>query len=278
VHLREQEVSLALQLQDAATLRVEVGDASELEQMNAEIQLAEAESRLEDARRQFQNARYTLFNVVGLDPEEQRYEIEFPDTLVYIDAGIDQGQVMARLDDQPELQSANRSVDAAALGVKQTRSALLPAISFDYYTQDYGSGFDWHGFQIGLKVPLWLIPNYKGNIRKAQAEAQTWQWRRDAVALVLKKQAEQAWHGYETSKNKIDRYRTTTRARSNELLRLTLEGYRMGEVGLLALLETQRTYLTSQQRFYDALHDYYYQLIELERFLGNDIVFNPAYE
>ena len=119
VHLREQEVGLARQLLDAATVRVEVGEASELEQMKVEIQLAEAQSSLEEARRQFQNARYTLFNVVGLDPEVQRYEIAFPDTLVYLDLGIDQRQVLARLDHQPELLSVTRSVDAARLGIKQ---------------------------------------------------------------------------------------------------------------------------------------------------------------
>ena len=155
---------------------------------------------------------------------------------------------------------------------------MLPALTVDFYAQDYGTGFDQHGFQVGLKIPLWVFPNYKGTLRQAKAEAQTWQWRREAVALDLKKQAEQAWHSYEASKRTIDRYRTTVQARSDELLQLTLEGYRVGELDLLVLLDTQRTYLASQQRYYDALRDYYFQLIDLERLLGEDIVFNPVYE
>lgn len=278
VHLRSQEVRLADELLAAAAVRVEVGEASGLEQMKAEVQRAEAQSSLEDARRQFQNARYDLFNLVGLDPDAQRYEIVFSDTLVYIDVAIDQAQVLARIDVQPELQSAARTLDAAHLGVKQTRSSLLPALQFDIYPQDFGEGYDRFGFQVGLRLPLWVVPNYRGSLRMAKAEVQQQAWQQQAVYLDLKKRVEQAWHGYETSKQVVDRYRTIVRARSEELLARTQEGYLLGELDLLTLLDTQRTYLASELRFYDALRDYYFQLIDLERFLGEDLVFNPAYE
>lgn len=277
VHLRTEEVRLSEQLVEAATVRVEVGEASELELMKAEIQAAEAQSNLEDARRQFQDARYALFTVVGLDPDQQRYEIAFPDTLVYLDVAINQSDVLGRLGQQPALRSARRHQEAARLGIKQTRSALLPALTVDLYQQDFGSGFDQYGFQVGLKLPLWLVPNFRGEMRQARAEAQQWAWREDAVFLDLKQQAEQAWHGYETAQQTIDRFRTTVQPRSDELLRRTLEGYRLGEIDLLALLDTQRTYLAAQLRYYETLRDYYHQLIDLERFLNQDIVFNPAY-
>lgn len=277
MHLRREEVLLARVLQEAASVKVEVGEASELELMKAEIGLAEAETSLEGAGQQFQNARYALFNVVGLDPEEQHYEIQFPDTLVYIDLDIDQERALQRIDVQPEMQSAEMNREAARLGIRQTRSALLPALKIDLYRQDYGAGFDPFGFQVGLRVPLWLFSDHRGRMRTARAEAQRWSWRRQAVSLDLKKEIEQVWHGYETSKRAIERYNTAVSGRADELLRLTQEGYRIGELDLLTLLDTQRTYLASQQRYYDALRDYYFHLIDLERYLGEDIVFNPAY-
>lgn len=277
LHLRLEEVRLARALQDAASVRVEVGEASELELMKADIGLAEAESKLEAASQQFQNARYALFNVIGLDPEEQVYEIHFPDTLAYINITIDQEHALQRIAVQPEMQSAVMNQEAARLGIRKTRSALLPGLKVDLFRQDYGTGYDQFGFQVGLSVPLWLFSNHRGRMQMARAEAQRWSWQQQAVSLDLKKEIEQVWHSYETSKRTIERYQTAIRGRADELLRLTQEGYRIGELDLLTLLDTQRTYLASQQRYYDALHDYYFHLIDLERYLGEDIVFNPEY-
>lgn len=278
VHLRTEEVELGRQLLAAATLRAEVGEASELDRMKAEIGLAGAESNLEEAQRQFQNARYALFHAAGLDPEAQRYDVVFPDTFVYLDRAIDQARVMARIDARPELRSAVRAVDAARLGVRHARSTLLPALQLDVYPQDLGTGYRHYGFQIGLKLPLWVVPNFRGQLLGARAEVQAQTWAEAGVRLDLKRQAEEAWHGYETSRRTIERYRTTVRSRIDELLRLTLEGYRIGEIDLLALLDAERTYLSGQLRYYDALRDYYHHLIDLERFLGEDIVFASSPE
>ncbi len=275
VHLREQEVVLSEGLQQAVAVRTEAGESSGLDQIKAEIQLAEAQSNMEEAHRQFQNARYALFNVIGLDPADQRYQIQFPDTLVYFQAGISQEQAMGRLESQPELRGAARMLDAARLGVRQTRSRLLPDIRLDYYPQDYGGGFKSYGFQVGLKIPLWFMLNHRGEMQMARARQQSQVWEQKGIYLDLKKQVEQAWHSYEISERALRRYHETVRERAEELLRLTREGYQMGELDLLTLLDTQRTYLSSQKRYYDTLHDYYFYLIDLERFLGEDLVFNP---
>ena len=49
--------------------------------------------------------------------------------------------------------------------------------------------------------------------------------------------------------------------------------YQLGGLDLLTLLDTQRTVIQSQQRYYDTLRIYYHALIEMERVLGQDLVF-----
>lgn len=169
-------------------------------------------------------------------------------------------------------------MQAAELGIKQTRRSLLPNLQVDVYPQDFGSGYDNFGFQVGISLPIWVIPNYRGQVRQAKAQVQQEAWNRTAVYLDLKKQAEQAWHGYMASRQTIERYRDVVRDRSRELLARTQEGYRLGEIDLLTLLDTQRTVLASEQRFFDALRDYHYRLIELERFLDRDLVFERTRE
>ena len=272
VHLREREVRLAVNLTEAAQIRVDVGEASELELIKGEIQRSEANSSLDEAMLESQNARYQLFSLIGIDPDQQLYSIQFPDTLVYIDAQISQADVMNLLDAQPELRSADKFLDASRAGVKKTRTTLLPSFQFDYYPQDFGAGYNRRGFQIGLRLPLWLN-NYRGEMQVAKAALQHETWKKQAVYLDLKKRAEQAWHGYESSKRTIDRYAENVQARAETLLARTQEGYQLGEIELIILLDTQRTYLASELRYYAALKEYYYHLIDLEQFLGRDLVY-----
>lgn len=55
---------------------------------------------------------------------------------------------------------------------------------------------------------------------------------------------------------------------------MTQKGYSLGELDLLTLLEAQRTYLRTQETYYQTLRDYYLTVIDLERYLQTDIIFN----
>ncbi|WP_456429015.1 TolC family protein [Rhodocaloribacter sp.] len=277
VRLRREEVTLMEDLIRAVRTRMEVGEAAEIDLMKAEIEQAEAQNNLAEAEKVLHTARYVLFRVIGLDPDEQSYEIRFPDTLRFFPVEIDQASVLARLKAQPALLAADRDLEAARVRLKEEKSALLPRINFQYYPQDFGRGYRNYGFQVGLSLPLWLPFNHRGRMGTARAREQDQVWRRQGVLLRMKNEIEQAWHNYDTSLHTIRRYQQVVRLRSAELMQRTREGYRLGELDLLTLLDTQRTYLNSQKRYYDVLHEYYRNLIELERFTGEDIVYNPEY-
>ncbi len=276
VHLRQEEVALLEQLREAARARMAAGLATGLEVTRTEIQLADARSRLETARRDFLQARYVLFRAIGLDPEAQRYDLVFPDTLTYVAVEIPQEAVLERLDQLPELHGRQARLQAARAIVRQARVSLLPQLQLDIYPQDYGNGYRFIGFQLGISLPLGFLPGYRGRVREARALYETRRWELEDLRLQLKQQAEQAWHGYQTARIVVERYARQIRDRSRALLRRLQRGYRLGEISLIELLDAQRLVLESEQRYYEALRDYYHQLIELERFLGRELTFiNP---
>lgn len=272
-HLTNEQVKLARNLESAASTRYEVGESSQIDVMQAEVQLSEAQNDLSDAQRRIMNARYSLFNVIGLDPDQQRYNLEFPDTLAYVNIDINQDSVLSRLPDHPEIKLQNYRIDAARYGIREMRSSYLPKIRMDYYRQDFGNDYNFNGFEVGLRIPLWFAVNQGGQLQTAKANYREQKWSYQETFLRIKKLSEQAWHSYASSQSIIERYHTQIRTRSSELLDLTQEGYRAGEMDLLTLLQAQRTYLDSQRRYYAALHEYYLQLIELEKYLQADIVF-----
>jgi len=274
VHLRKEQLKLSNRLYNSALLRLEAGEASELELMKADIQKAESQNDLDEANRLMHVARYNLFRVIGMDPEKQRYDIHFPDSLKYIDVDVDQEKALHTLEMQPEYLSFTHKLNSASSGVKEAWSSFLPNLNFSYYVEDFGSGMDYYGYEVGFSFPLWFPFNQSKYIQQAKANRRSVEWQQRDIFLEMKRQVEIAWHSYEKSKKTIKRFHERVRVKAAKLRDLTMDGYAAGEVDLLTLLEAQRTYLGTEKRYFGALREYYLRIIELEKFLQTDLIFN----
>lgn len=271
--LREQQLKLSTELFNAVYTQFETGMGNGMDLTKAELQVAEANNDIDDARRQLHQARYSLFFLMGLPPENQKYTIEFMDTLRSNDVEISQITALSVLTEQPAFQSSVKQLDAFDYYLKEAKSNVLPDIRFNLYKQDYGTGFNFNGFEVGLSFPLWYALEQKGNVRINRIRHQEIQWKQKEIRSLVKEQIEHAWHSYEVSRSVIKRYDATIRSKAEKLQALTLSAYRLGEVDLLNLINAQQIYLNSQQRYLSALHDFYVQLVELERFLDLELVY-----
>jgi len=272
-HLAAERVDLFTSLRNAAQARSDLGESSRIDAMQADLQLNEALNSRDRALQELMDERYNLFETIGLDEEQQTYDISFPDTLQYVNIAVNQDDVMNSVQFHPQLERISEQRVAASYRTKAAKSGYLPDINLKYYRQDFGSGFDFDGFEIGFTVPLWFGINQSNEVQQSKASERTLEWRYIEEQLFVKKQAEQAWHGYETARTNIDRFQASIQEKSRELVDMTQRGYRLGELDLLTLLEAQRTYLRTQQSYYETLRDYYLRVIELEKFLQTDIIF-----
>lgn len=271
--LREQQLKLSTELYNAVYTQFETGMGNGMDLTKAELQVAEANNDIDDARRQLHQARYSLFNLMGLPPENQKYTIEFMDKLRSNNVEISQITALSVLTDQPAYQSTVSQLNSSGYYLKEAKSNILPDIRFNLYKQDYGTGFNYNGFEVGLSFPLWYGLEQKGNIRINKIRQEEIQWKQKEIRSGVKEQIEHAWHSYEVSRSTIKRYDETIRSKAEKLQSLTLSAYRLGEVDLLNLINAQQIYLNSQQRYLLALHDFYAQLVELERFLDLELVY-----
>lgn len=271
--LRNQQLKLVTELYNAVYAQFETGMANGIDLTKAELQVAESNNDIDDARRQLHQARYSLFNLMGLPPENQKYTIEFMDTLRSNDVQISQITALAVLTDQPSYKSSERELDAAKYFLKEAKSNILPDIRFNLYKQDYGTGYNFNGFEIGLSFPIWYPLQQRGRIKMNLARQDEIQFKQKGIRLDIKMQLEQAWHSYEVSRMTIRRYDETIRNKAEKLQTLTMNAYRLGEIDLLNLINAQQIYLNSQQRYLLALRDFYIQLVELEKYLGKELVY-----
>ncbi|MDR9415699.1 MAG: TolC family protein [Gracilimonas sp.] len=272
--LAGERVRLFENVREAAQARSDMGESSEIDAMQADLQLQEARNNSETIFKEIMNARYDLFQTIGLDPEEQTYDIGFPDTLSYINVDIDQEEVMEQLEHHPKLKQLKKQVEASNFGKKLAKSSYLPNLNLTYYRQDFGNDYDFYGFEVGVSIPLWFAGNQAQKVQQTHAIQNATEWKYLDSRLLIKKKAEQTWHSYESAKKNIDRFLENIQAKSLELVQMTQKGYSLGELDLLTLLEAQRTYLRTQESYYQTLRDYYLTVIELERFLQSDLIFN----
>jgi cobalt-zinc-cadmium efflux system outer membrane protein len=270
---RQNQLKLAQELYNAVYTKFETGMGNGIDLANAELKLDEAKNDLDQSDWILHKARYGLFYAMGLPPEEQQYSIQFSDTLSAKNIEISQIFALAVQEKQPDYLASQMEFSAAEYFLKEARSNILPDIRFNFYKQNYGDGFNFSGFDIGLRIPIWYPFDQKGKIEIAYARQDEIQWKQQEIKLTMKKQIEYAWHNYSVSRSIVNRYNSTMKDKAAELQSLTLRAFQLGEIDLLNLLNAQQIFLASEQRYLSALRDYYMQLAALEIYLEEDLVF-----
>lgn len=267
------EIESAIQLKNAVATRLAVGQSSEMDLLKAEIEYANIKNKLNQMERDFHTFRYGLFELIGMKPGEQKYSVSFPDSLVFIDFVLDQTSMMKRVSEQPEHQQAILAVNSGEQGINASWSSLLPNIRLQYYQQDILGMYDTYGYEIGLTIPLWFWTEPQSEIREAYARKNELFWQKEQVKQKLKKEIELAWHNYDISKKSILLFKNQIRDKSKRLFDMTFVAYQSGSIDLLSFLDTQRRHYQDQRAYLELLKDYYFRLIDLEKFLPEEIVF-----
>ncbi|HDR05061.1 MAG TPA: TolC family protein, partial [Candidatus Marinimicrobia bacterium] len=170
LRLRHRELNLAQLFQKAVEERIVAGISPEFERIQAEIQLAQAKNSYEEARWTFHSQRYELFTLIGLDADEQGYDIQFPDSLIYTRLKIPQKDALDGVVNQPLMRYYELLEKIADKEISLAKSQLLPDLSVGIFTQDINGESRKKGFEAGLSLPLWYPLVQKGQTSKARAE------------------------------------------------------------------------------------------------------------
>ncbi|WP_372948043.1 TolC family protein [Mariniphaga sp.] len=272
---RQNQLKLAQELYNAVFTKFETGMANGIDLTNAELRLEEAKNDLDQSEWILHKARYGLFFSMGLPEEEQLYNITFSDTLMATNLEIPQIEALLKQKDHPRYLATQHELQATYFFLKEAKSNYLPDLNLSLYKQNLGigDGYNFKGFEVGLRIPIWFPFEQKGKINQATARREEINWKQKEISLEIKQQIEYAWHNCEVSRSIINRYNLTMKEKATHLQNLSLRAYQLGEIDLLNLLTSQQTYLTSEQRYLESLRDYYLQLVALEKYLGQELVY-----
>jgi cobalt-zinc-cadmium efflux system outer membrane protein len=277
VQLAQESIAMAERLNEAVQMRSRAGMATGMDELKAELQVQSSQNKRSLAVQKMHEARYNLFTQMGLNTDEQSYGISFTDSLVFFESKINQDELLERLENQPGIMVEDRQIAMREFEVKAAKAAYLPDFSVSVFRQDFGNGFDFSGIEAGVKVPLWFFINQKPTVDAARMNVKARKEVRRGMLLSLKEKNEIAWHGYQQARETINRYKEVQEQANEELMMLTRSAYENGEIDLLELLDTQRSYLNFRQEYLTALINYYQRVIELEQFVRADIAFKQQF-
>ena len=229
--------------------RVEAGANSPIDEQRAQLQQVNAETELAQAQRAAEAARATLERYLGRPLNESL------DAAWYERVGGYGPQEPVRADGTLALAIARADVSAAEARVRLARSQRVPDLTVSAGTRRLTATKD-QAMVFSVSVPLPIFNNGRASVNQALAERD----RVDAQRRVALFEAEQA-----ITAARADRDRAAAAVRASgpalaaatESARIARLGYGEGKFDQIVLLDAERTLLDTRRAAVDALAQYH---------------------
>jgi outer membrane protein TolC len=183
----------------------------------------------------------------------------------------------AAMKDSPDLRAAQETVRQEVFGTQAARSALLPALSFDYFFGINANQFALHNreglnnlgsvVQAQLTLPVWTWGAARSKVR--QAELRLRQAKNDLA--LAHRQLLATLHSFYLEAQAASSQAASLRQSldlSEESLRLALLRYQAGEAAALEVVDAQTTLVQARNSYDDGLVRYRLALAGLQTLTG----------
>jgi cobalt-zinc-cadmium efflux system outer membrane protein len=236
-------------------IRLKVGDVAAVDFIRIEVESLKAQGDQDQARTALNQARADLLLLLGWP--ENSLEISVVETWPEAAPEIvltGQDQLVGRaLERRPDMRAARVRIAQAKKMLTLAQRQLIPDVTISaFYDQDQGNQFPRTG-GVGISVPIPLFYQQKGEISQARvgltsAELALKQAEQGVRAEVMKASA--SWQ----SADAIARRFETSVVKRIETLRKAQEiAYQKGAVGVLDLIDAERSYKAIMLDYYTAL-------------------------
>ncbi|MBJ6723717.1 TolC family protein [Geomesophilobacter sediminis] len=278
VAVAEQNLALSNRLLEVARQRFAEGDIPELEVNLARVEVARSEERKSRAEREVDPARQRLLALLGLPAAEP---VGFSGSLTYAGAWQDlaalKRQALARRTDLKALSLETAKGDAE---VTLAEAERYPDLTLGISYQRENTGFEIGGAQgmnrdnlisLKLSVPLPIFDNNRAGIMEARARRSAAESRYRSGRQTVERDVEVAFSALRSAERSVSLNREVVLPQLEENLKLTEEAYRLGEVGILSVLEEQRKFYEVTQGYLAAQHELQTAVVRLESAVGGTV-------
>ena len=279
IALVDRSIVLNRQLLDVTRERLTAGDIPELEMNLVKVELARSEGAKIAVEKTSLESHARLWTIMGLPlgklpaiSGELKSSISLTKTLADLkqlahaqrpdvkaleaekernDADI----VLARSEAVPNL--------TAGLAVKRDTTSIEVG-GVEVKDTDYTIGFK-------LSMPIPVFDKNQAGVQEARAKRSSTESRLLAASRNVEREVETAYASYLNSEKVLSLYKTNIIPQLEENLTLSQEAYRLGEVGILAVIQEQKKFFDVSEGYLMALHDRQAALVKLETAVATEL-------
>jgi cobalt-zinc-cadmium efflux system outer membrane protein len=264
---------------DLTKVRYEEGAINEADLARVEVTKLEADQAVDQAIQAVRDARAQLAFLLGVrgripelvakEPELERFAVPPGLAAPSVDALL----AVAR-EGRPDLAAALRQRDRAETALALARRQRVPdvSLSFNYLQQGTTPASTTPPtFTFGVSIPLPLLYQQQGEIRRAEADLSSQSLAAAKVEAQVAADVDGALADWQSAGNLARRMEGGLLERARRARDLVEIQYRKGAASLLELLDAQRTFIAISAEYRQDLGAYWTAVFRLEQAVGRSL-------
>ena len=266
IEILQESLQLVEQLRNRIQVRVEVGEAGRLELIRADSEFVTARSAANSSRLQYISALAQFRTTVGstLDPSiEVEGKLDETVALPPLDSlreqALNQHPAMAFVRAEIKRLEANVSYEVAQ---RRPQPQVLAEIERPPDSPSY---------RVGVSIPINLWNRREGPIAEASAQVRIAAAQARNRELEFVSALESAYARYNLANQHLDAFEQGLLREANEAVRAAEVAYRLGERGILEVIDSQRVLRTVRLDFLSTQHDRQSALVDLDELRAVDL-------
>lgn len=277
--LTDRSIELNRQLLEVTKDRLAAGDIPELEMNLAKVELTRSEGTRIEVERTLLQLRARLFSFMGLPSGETPAITGRLDSSPFPDKGLADFKQLA-LANRPDLKALEAEKARGDADIFLAQSEAIPNLtaglvfSRDTTSMDIGGveGKD-TAYTIGLKLsmPIPVFDRNQAGIQEARTKRSSSEIHLSAAIRNVELDVETAYASFQNAGEVLSLYTSNIIPQLEENLRLTQEAYRLGEVGILSVIQEQKKFFEVSDGYLTALHARLLAFVKLESAVATDI-------
>lgn len=250
------------QLLQIARERFGAGEIAELDVNLAKVETARSAGRNIEVERELVPLQQRLLSLMGASSMEN-LRLAAPSETKSITANLAELKTLA-LDKRPDLWAATAEKNKGEAEVSLAEAERLPNVTA-------GIGIGWErsvtslggleerntDYLIGLKlsVPITVFDRNQAGIKEALAKKSSAEIRQQFIRQNIEREVESVYWRLTTAEKSLNIYAREIIPQLTENLKLVQEAYRLGEVGILAVIEEQKKFIEVNDSYLTALYN-----------------------
>jgi cobalt-zinc-cadmium efflux system outer membrane protein len=236
-------------------IRLKVGDVAAMDFIRIEVESLKAQGDLDQARAALNQARADLLLLLGWP--ENSVEISAREAWPAANpeiATVKQDELIRRaLDRRPDMRAARVRIAQARKMLTLAQRQVIPDVTITaYYDQDQGNQFPRTG-GVGISIPIPLFYQQKGEISKARVDVTSSELVLAQAELGVRAEVVKAWASWQSADAIARRFEASVISRIETLRKAQELAYQKGAIGVLDLIDAQRSYRAIMLDYHSAL-------------------------